>query len=287
MNLKGARIIVSGGVGVGSREGFALIEELARTVGGVVGASRAAVDAGWIAHDHQVGQTGTTVRPKLYIACGISGSVQHRAGMERAPGSSPSTPTRGADLQRRPLRHRRRPARGHPDADPGVQERRAGASVSKLLPRQRRPPADPSTASTSHAWSRLREDGYARGPRLRLRAQRLRGRAATATTRTLEIAGDIAGEYIEPARRGRRPRRQRARPRRSVLRPRHRRGPRAPPTGRPHGHDAAAPVRRPQPPRLGQRHGHRDGLAAPTPALMNIFGLQDIARPSTSSPTTR
>ncbi|MCF7855522.1 MAG: electron transfer flavoprotein subunit alpha/FixB family protein [Candidatus Pacebacteria bacterium] len=81
-NLKNAQIIVSGGYGVGSKEQFQLIRQFADTIGAEVGASRAAVDAGWIDHDHQVGQTGVTVRPRLYIACGISGSVQHRAGMQ-------------------------------------------------------------------------------------------------------------------------------------------------------------------------------------------------------------
>ena len=81
VNLRNAQIIVSGGYGVGSRDNFALIQRFAETIGAQIGASRAAVDAGWIDHDHQVGQTGVTVRPRLYVACGISGSIQHRAGM--------------------------------------------------------------------------------------------------------------------------------------------------------------------------------------------------------------
>lgn len=84
VNLKSSQVIVSGGMGVGSKENFNLIKSLAHALGGEIGASRAAVDAGFISHDHQVGQTGTTVRPKLYIACGISGSIQHRAGMDQS-----------------------------------------------------------------------------------------------------------------------------------------------------------------------------------------------------------
>ena len=84
VNLKGANIIVAGGAGVGGKENFQLLFDLAHTIGAEVGASRSAVDSGFIGKDHQVGQTGTTVRPKLYIACGISGAVQHRAGMHES-----------------------------------------------------------------------------------------------------------------------------------------------------------------------------------------------------------
>ncbi len=84
VNLKGAPIIVSGGYGLGTKENFRLIYELAHTIGGEVAGSRAAVDAGFIPHERQVGQTGVTVRPKLYFAVGISGAIQHRAGMQEA-----------------------------------------------------------------------------------------------------------------------------------------------------------------------------------------------------------
>lgn len=84
INIKNSPIIVAGGYGVGSKENFNLLYELADTIGAEVGASRAAVDAGYCEHERQIGQTGVTVRPKLYIACGISGQIQHIAGMQES-----------------------------------------------------------------------------------------------------------------------------------------------------------------------------------------------------------
>ena len=84
INIKGASVIVAGGYGMGSKENFQLCYDLAEVLGGEVGASRAAVDAGFCEHERQIGQTGVTVRPKLYIACGISGQIQHTAGMDQS-----------------------------------------------------------------------------------------------------------------------------------------------------------------------------------------------------------
>lgn len=84
VSLTDAEIIVSGGMGLGKPEGFELLKQLADKLGGVIASSRAAVDAGWIDHAYQVGQTGTTVKPKIYFACGISGAIQHAAGMQNS-----------------------------------------------------------------------------------------------------------------------------------------------------------------------------------------------------------
>ena len=84
VDIKSAQIVVSGGYGMGSKENFNLLYDLASVLGGEVAASRAAVDAGFAGHERQVGQTGVTVRPKLYIACGISGQIQHTAGMDQS-----------------------------------------------------------------------------------------------------------------------------------------------------------------------------------------------------------
>ena len=82
--IEEARIIVGGGRGVGSQDGFRLVEELAQALGGAVGATRAVVDAGWIGYGQQIGQTGKIVKPALYVACGISGAIQHKVGVQTA-----------------------------------------------------------------------------------------------------------------------------------------------------------------------------------------------------------
>ena len=81
VNLREAKAIVVAGAGVGGKKNLALVEQLAAALGGEVGATRAAVDAGWLTAERQIGQTGVTVRPRVYVACGVSGAVQHRVGM--------------------------------------------------------------------------------------------------------------------------------------------------------------------------------------------------------------
>ena len=99
-NLKGAPIVIAGGYGMGSKEGFDMLFELAKELHAEVGASRAAVDAGYADHDRQIGQTGVTVRPKLYIACGISGQIQHIAGMQESGTKPfPASPALAASME--------------------------------------------------------------------------------------------------------------------------------------------------------------------------------------------
>ncbi len=118
IDIKGASIIVAGGYGLGSKENFRLVHELADVLGAEVGASRAAVDAGFTEHERQIGQTGVTVRPKLYIACGISGQIQHTAGMGRLGDDRiDQHRPRRADLQDRRLCHNGRRQRGYSQDD--------------------------------------------------------------------------------------------------------------------------------------------------------------------------
>ena len=112
VSLTDARVVVGGGRGVGSAEGFAELEELAALLGGTVGVSRVVTSAGWRPLPEQVGQTGARIAPELYIACGISGAIQHIVGCRSASGSSPSAPTPTRRSSPRRLRGDRRPPRG-------------------------------------------------------------------------------------------------------------------------------------------------------------------------------
>ena len=117
-SIEDADVIVAGGRGLGAPENFSLVEELAKALGGAVAATRAVVDAGWYPYAAQVGQTGKTVSPKLYVACGISGAIQHKVGMQSsnmivAINKDPNAPIFEFCRPRR----RRRPARDRPEAD--------------------------------------------------------------------------------------------------------------------------------------------------------------------------
>ena len=152
VSLATARVVVGGGRGVGGPDGFAPLEELASLLGGVVGVSRVVTSEGWRPHTQQVGQTGTKITPELYLACGISGAIQHMAGLrQRQAHRGDQHRSRGADPVPGRLRGHRRPGRGHPGPD----RRDQGTGVRAGPPESPAGPASGrSVRGTGRVWVR-------------------------------------------------------------------------------------------------------------------------------------
>ena len=190
-SIEDADVIVAGGRGLGGPENFALVEELAKALGGAVAATRAVVDAGWYPYATQVGQTGKTVSPKLYVACGISGAIQHKVGMQGsnvivAINKDPNAPIFEFSRPRR----RRRPARDRPEADRARRARGKGA--------RERQPADFPPPFDARGGDRRRRPTRRRADRGRLPDRRRRARPGSPAR---SASGQLLEEQPEPAER--------------------------------------------------------------------------------------
>ena len=186
-SIEEARIIVAGGRGVGGPDGFELVEELAEALGGAVGATRAAVDSGWIPYSQQIGQTGKIVKPELYLALGISGAIQHKVGMQTAGtivavNRDPDAPDRRV---RRPVR-RRRPVRGRQRAArPASRPVGLSAAGRRTTMRTRR------SCCRSRPSSALAVGAGRRPAAARAGSSRGRARSSSSSTRVRDLAARV------------------------------------------------------------------------------------------------